>query len=119
MRRADNLTTFMYRLSINLGASTFWNPKGLSRPVMGLLYLRPVCTCSPTLFIIFTLNFSISSKKCNLCPFKCSITYRNCPSDVFLFFIIFRNDLIKLHSDTIRETQNPRRLSCSRTLLRI
>jgi hypothetical protein len=26
-------------LSINLGASTSWNPKGLSRPVVGLLYL--------------------------------------------------------------------------------
>jgi hypothetical protein len=26
-------------LLINLGASTFWNPQGLSRPVMGLLYL--------------------------------------------------------------------------------
>jgi hypothetical protein len=36
---ADNLTTFMYRLSSNLGASTSWNPLGLSRPVMGLLYL--------------------------------------------------------------------------------
>jgi len=37
--RADNLTTFMCRLSLNLGASTSWNPQGLSRPVMGLLYL--------------------------------------------------------------------------------
>jgi hypothetical protein len=37
--RADNLTTFMCRLSRNLGASTYWNPNGLSRPVMGLLYL--------------------------------------------------------------------------------
>jgi hypothetical protein len=36
---ADNLTTFMCRLSRNLGASTSWNPKGLSMPVMGLLYL--------------------------------------------------------------------------------
>jgi hypothetical protein len=36
---ADNLTTFMCRLSRNLGASTSWNPQGLSRPVMGLLYL--------------------------------------------------------------------------------
>jgi hypothetical protein len=36
--RADNLTTFICRLSRNLGASTSWNPKGLSRPVMGLLY---------------------------------------------------------------------------------
>jgi hypothetical protein len=29
----------MCRLSRNLRASTFWNPMGLSRPVMGLLYL--------------------------------------------------------------------------------
>ena len=34
---ADNLTTFMWRLSWNLGVSTSWNPQGLSRPVMGLL----------------------------------------------------------------------------------
>jgi len=29
----DNLTTFMCRLSRNLGASTSWNSEGLSRPV--------------------------------------------------------------------------------------
>jgi hypothetical protein len=29
----------MCQLSWNLGASTSWNPHGLSRPVMGLLYL--------------------------------------------------------------------------------
>jgi hypothetical protein len=29
----------MCRLSRSLGASTSWNPKGLSRPIMGLLYL--------------------------------------------------------------------------------
>ena len=39
MRTADNLTTFTCRLSWNLGASASWNPQGLSRPVMGLLYL--------------------------------------------------------------------------------
>jgi len=38
-RRADNFTTFMCRLSWNLGASTSWNPQGLSRPVVGLIYL--------------------------------------------------------------------------------
>jgi len=43
VRRADNLTTFMCRLSWNLGASTSWNPQGLSRPVMGLLYLYILC----------------------------------------------------------------------------
>jgi len=37
---ADNLTTFMCRMSRNLRASTRWNPQGLSRPVMGLLYLH-------------------------------------------------------------------------------
>jgi len=39
VHRADNLTTFMCRLSSNLGASTSWNPLGLTRPVMELLYL--------------------------------------------------------------------------------
>jgi ferredoxin-like protein FixX len=33
--RADNLTTFMCRLSWNMGDSTSWNPSG---PVMGLVY---------------------------------------------------------------------------------
>jgi hypothetical protein len=36
---ADNLTTFMCRLSWNLGVSTSWNPQGPSRPLQGLLYL--------------------------------------------------------------------------------
>jgi hypothetical protein len=27
-------------LSWNLGAATFWNPQGLSRPVIGFLYLH-------------------------------------------------------------------------------
>ena len=39
VRRADNLTTFTCQLSWNLGASTSWNPLGLSRPDQGLLYL--------------------------------------------------------------------------------
>jgi len=39
---ADNHTTFMCRLSWNLGASASWNPQGQSRPVMGLLYLFTV-----------------------------------------------------------------------------
>ena len=38
VRRADNRTTFMCRLSWNLGASTSCNTQGLSRPVMGLLF---------------------------------------------------------------------------------
>jgi len=37
VRTADNLTTFMCRLSWILWASDSWNPQGLSRPVMGLI----------------------------------------------------------------------------------
>ena len=40
MRRAENLTTFMCRLSSNLGASTSLNPLGLYRLAMELLYLH-------------------------------------------------------------------------------
>jgi len=36
VRRADNLATFMFRLSRNLGASKSWSPQSLLRPVMGL-----------------------------------------------------------------------------------
>ena len=38
VRRADNFTIFLSRLSWNLGASTSWNPLNLSRPVVGLLF---------------------------------------------------------------------------------
>jgi len=46
VRKADNPTIFMCRLSWNLGNSTSWNPQGLSRPVMGLLYLHTVTVCA-------------------------------------------------------------------------
>jgi hypothetical protein len=39
MRRADNFTIFVCRVSLNLGASASWNTKVLSSPVKGLLYL--------------------------------------------------------------------------------
>ena len=46
VRKTDNLNTFMCRLSFNLGTSTSCNPLGLSRPVMGLLYLYLYTTIS-------------------------------------------------------------------------
>ena len=48
----------MCRISFNLGASTSWNPQGLSRPVMGLLYLLPS-------WHVFT-NFGTWSHQCSL-----------------------------------------------------
>jgi len=44
VHKADNLTTFMCQLSWNLSALTSWNPQGLSRPVMGMLYFLVVTT---------------------------------------------------------------------------
>jgi hypothetical protein len=41
----------MCRLSWNLGASTSWNPQGLSRPVMGLLFFT-----NSTKFSMWTLH---------------------------------------------------------------
>ena len=35
-------------MSWNLGASNSWNPQGLSRPVMGLLYVLPFTTTTTT-----------------------------------------------------------------------
>ena len=64
--RAD-LTTFMCRLSSNLGASTSWNPQGLSRPVMGLLYLF--------LFLLPEKNKNIGVKIYKTCD-KPGYTYR-------------------------------------------
>ena len=40
MRRADNLTTSICRLSWNLGASTSWNPQGLYRACFSLFLLK-------------------------------------------------------------------------------
>jgi hypothetical protein len=71
VRRADNLTTFKRRLSINLGASTSWNPVGLSRPVMGLLYLLQSELLAETVFsaLHHLLSPSLSSTPFNFSPF--------------------------------------------------
>ena len=49
VRRADNFTTFMCRLSWNLGASNSWNTQGLFRTVMGLLYFSFIDICRVTI----------------------------------------------------------------------
>ena len=51
VRTADNLTTIMCRLPWNLRALASWNPQGLSRPVMGLLYLY-----------LTNINYKVSSR---------------------------------------------------------
>jgi len=55
VRTANNLTIFMCRLSWNLGVSTSWNPQGLSRHVMGLIYLY--------LHLYWSLYYSLSEPR--------------------------------------------------------
>jgi len=72
VRRADNLTTFMCRLSWNLGASTFWNPQGLPKPVIGLLYLYFFFVSKPQLLVLnpfYFLYSKLSSTSVRLCGF--------------------------------------------------
>jgi hypothetical protein len=42
--RVDKLTTFMYRLSWNLGKSNSWNFQCLSRPVQGSIFIGTTAT---------------------------------------------------------------------------
>ena len=73
MRKADNLSTFMYRLSWNLRASTYWNPLGLSRPVMGLLYLYLYFHISTSRSMCVVPNMAVDGSSLISCsPLFCS-----------------------------------------------
>jgi len=68
----------MCRLSWNLGASTSWNPQGLSRPVMGLLYLFLLLTLTSTTTATTTNSSGSSSKQVvcintSRCIFSCPL----------------------------------------------
>jgi hypothetical protein len=86
MRRADNLTTFMHRFSRNSGASTSWNPKGLSRPVAGNLYLITkmhccLLSCSLNMSLITSQNTSTHfdssfAHHIQMCPYTAWIAVR-------------------------------------------
>ena len=57
------------RLSWNLGPSDSWNPQGLSRPIMGLLYVYLYSLCT-------FLNFRCSCSHCTFCHDLRSILLR-------------------------------------------
>ena len=62
--RCVGLTTFMCRLSWNLGVSTSWSPQCLSRPVQGLsLSDRSLSS----LLFIYCINFTYK-KQTSICP---------------------------------------------------
>jgi hypothetical protein len=64
----------MCRLSLNLGASTSWNPQGLSRPVMGLLYLFTVFV--PKCFK-FKMTAVVGPQIMTVCVFKLTLSLPN------------------------------------------
>jgi hypothetical protein len=81
VRRAENLTTFMYRLSKNLGASTSWSPNGLSRPVVGLLYLlRSSETSEQT-------NYAVYKRKSRLSQEQLRLSCSSIPSPFLIVFV--------------------------------
>jgi hypothetical protein len=59
--RADNLTTFMCRLSWNLGDASTWNPQSLFRPVTGIASTFSLKVCYSLHKIINLLAFHIQA----------------------------------------------------------
>ena len=70
MRTADNLTTLMCADCLEiLGASTSWNPKGLFKPVKGLIYLYLILVFYYVLFLfhfILLIYFVDEHSRCNI-----------------------------------------------------
>ena len=103
MRRADNL----YRLQVpigNLGASTSWNPQGLSRPVRGFCFTFNLHTWCITFLNYIQQSPAPTYNSCNyacvpasvmywfpsICPNKCGqITARKVttPSILIIFIL--------------------------------
>jgi hypothetical protein len=63
----DKLTNFICRLSGNLGASTSWNPQGLSKPVEGLLclYLLTIKLHGVTSQTVVFCSFTVCTRHCS------------------------------------------------------
>ena len=86
----------MCRMSWNLGASTSWNPQGLSRPVMGLLYLFYHCLYIIVLIALKTVTRVAETCRRLLCN---KITFIN-PS---VFVVSFTNFI---HLSNIRNVEH-------------
>jgi hypothetical protein len=83
VRRADNLITFMCRLSINSGVSASWNPKGLSRPVEGNLYLLQFNSHVKVSYYKIFLVPSLIQKK-NSC-YTTTLRVLSAPTDIYSY----------------------------------
>jgi len=80
----------MCRLSWNLGASPSWNPQGLSRPLMGLLYLTVSQRCRNSRHLVTqVIKFCVHSFILLACA-ECndSLPFSGA-SSIFLCYILF------------------------------
>jgi hypothetical protein len=109
VRRADNLTTFIYQVSWNLVASPSWKPQGLSRSLMRMFYLLPLTSNIrhyPNLkYFLSYVSYVVMAEVC-----FCGHAVRGVPRNFTLFFFrnvfdredegttIFRN--VKIYSTT-------------------
>jgi hypothetical protein len=85
VRKADNLTTFMCRLSWSLGASNYLNPRGLSKTVMELILCQ---------------NNSILCQSTNILCQNTNILLLSAFRRIWLVVKIFPRDLaISIHRD--------------------
>jgi hypothetical protein len=95
----DNLTTFMCRLSWNLGASASWNPEGLCRPVTGLLYRSLYFVGGVAIRVAYVENKRKSVHArfcwCSWCPVVCLCEYSNY-SSVYIINRQFFLQVLKL-----------------------
>jgi len=90
----------MCRFSWNLGASTSWNPQGLSRPVQGLLYL----------FFTLLLWGQWPLGRCMIeANNGCTWRFNNANANVIVFQVlwkfyiqVWKNKLLVLHHDIMR-----------------
>ena len=118
MRRADNLTTFMCQLSLNLGVSTSWDPQGLSRPVMGLLYLYLGAAISQ---LFFPLSKQCSSRHMSFVHHNMRITPLNVRSKGMLIFInttarTWNTAIPRVHLSVLRVYLRARKVNKSRQM---
>jgi hypothetical protein len=96
-------------LSWNLGASTSWNPQGLSRPVMWLLYLFTpdgnVSTNKCAGFVGFLPNRSVKSKRqsLKLCQYCIQWASQRYPTVLYRYCetaLLPQRGLIKTNANT-------------------
>jgi hypothetical protein len=106
----------MYRFSSNLGASNFWNPQGLSRPVMGLLYLFTSLLPSPMPLWQAQKQFHLGERKWTTQIYNSVINFTDAFNSVMSAVTPFYINTSRM-LDLFPSKQNKKAVTCMRFLL--